>query len=313
VNVAADASADAPPSSCQDEIVATDAKGAGPLALDGDVVFWGTTDGFVRTRDASGTTTTLASESTPIDSIAVDASDVYYATIGAIHSVARAGGSSTVIVANAGEPFALARHDQRLFWIDYGAGILAGSVHSANTDGTGALTLLSQLDTPGGLSIDGTYVYVDAALAVVDQQSVTGPLIRANHDGANAQVVKAALNEPKSITEFGERVHWIEQTDATSSLHGGVFSIDANASSIPLLELPTDGMLPVDFAVDESGVWATALSQQEGGVLLHTGVTRKTPGVVYEAVRTSATAVYWTIGWTSTRPEDGASVRKLCK
>jgi hypothetical protein len=80
------------------------------------------------------------------------------------------------------------------------------------------------------------------------------------------------------------------------------------------MEVQTDGELPVDFTVDDGGIYVTALSQQEG-VLHHFGVMTKTAGAVYEAVRTSATAVYWTIGWTSTNgpPADGASLRKICK
>ncbi len=298
-------------------MIASDPSGATALAVDGDAVFWGTTDGLVRKREA-GVTTTLAAEPSAISGIAVDATNVYYAIIGAVRRVPRAGGAATDLVPNAGEPFALATSSEpapfgaSVYWVNYGSGILAGSAHSIAPGGAGGVDSASSLDTPGGLAVGGGHVYVTCALAGVNQQAVMGPLLRVDLDGSNLEALTQGLHDPKGVTLFGGRVYFIEQTGAHADLHGGVRSIDASGGA-PKIEMATDGLLPVDLAVDETGVYATALSQPKA-VLLHQGVElASTPGVVYESVRTSKTAVYWTIGFTSTPHADGASVRKLCK
>ncbi len=84
----------------------------------------------------------------------------------------------------------------------------------------------------------------------------------------------------------------------------------------------TTSVLPIEVAVDAKGAYLTALSNTAGGVLLGVALDgsgakqlASTPGVVYGAVASSDTAVYWTIGWTSSAkvPADSPSVRKLCR
>jgi len=293
---------------CHDEIIATDPNGAGPLVVDGDVVFWGTPLGVLQMHDASGNKT-LASPGDAIASIAVDATYVYYATTGFIRRVPRAGGPSEDLFTKAGLPFDIVLVGADVFWLDYGQGIAAGSVRRNGTP------ILSMLDTPGGLAIDGGHVFVDCALALVNQQGVLGPLLRANLDGSDLQTLVTDLHQAGSVKAYGGRVYYIEQVDGTSTLHGGVRSIDENGGA-PKIELTTDDWFPIDFAADSSGVYVTALTQPTTSELVRGSVQiAQTTGVVYEGVRTTADAVYWAIGWTSSSPPptDGASVRKICK
>lgn len=285
------------PSTCHDEAIATDARGATALALDGDVVFWATTDGLLRTRDASGTTTTL-STGNDARAIVVDAVNLYYLTTASLRSMPRVGGPSTQLAMNFGPtPFALVRAD-RLFWVDDGG--LITSIRSVNTDGTDPTML--DVGNCRGLAVDPTYVYLD--------QYFPG-LSRMQHDGSNRVVLAAPAGHDAqtTITLFGGRVYWIEHGAGVSS---SVRSIDVNGGT-PTLEMQTDGYAYRELAVDESGVYVTALTQT-GGALLHDGTEiASTPNARYESVRTSATAIYWTIDWYEPAPSDGASVRKLCK
>jgi hypothetical protein len=292
---------------CHDEIVATDAKGATVLALDGDAVFWGTQDGLVRARDGAGVVT-FAKESDAISSIAVDAQYVYYALTGSIRRVPRGGGPVSQVISNAGQPFALTPRGADLYWVDYGSGIAAGSVHRNDAK------IITELDTPSGLAVDGSRLFVACALALVNQQGIMGPLLAAGTDGSGLGSLLENLHEPGGLTTFGGRVYYIEQTDAQSTLHGGVRSVDENGGD-PTIEITTDGYLPIDVAADASGIYVTALSQSESVLMRGATVLAKTTGVVYEAVRASPTAVYWTIAWTSASPPppDGATVRKICK
>jgi hypothetical protein len=298
-------------SGCHDEIISSDAKGAGWLALDGSDVFWGTSDGLVRVHDASGNKT-LASEGDAITGLAVDSQYVYYAITGLIRRVARAGGPTEDVFTNAGIPSGIALVGSDVIWLDYGQGIAAGSVRKNGTP------IVSMLDTPGGIAVDGAYVFVTTTLALIDQKGVPGPLLRANLDGSDLTVLVQGLHEPGGVKTFGGRVYYIEQVDATSTEHGGVRSIDENGGT-PTIEVTTDNYLPIDFTVDSSGVYVTATGllpqqpQDQSTLFRGTTALAQDVGLFYQAVRTDDVAVYWTIGWVNTTPSGGATVRKICK
>ncbi len=292
--------------SCHDEVIAADAKGAGWLVLDGDEVFWGTFDGLVRVHDATGNTT-LATENEAITGLAVDAQYVYYAITGRIRRVPRHGGAASDVFTNAGLPSDIALVGGDVFWMDYGAGIAAGSVRRNGTP------IVSMLDTPSGLAVDGNHVFVACALAIVNQEGVMGPLLRANLDGSELTTLVENLHESGPVKTFGGRVYYVEQVDSTSTLHGGVRSIDETGGA-PKIEIATDDYLPADFTVDSGGVYVTASAQPTHSTLVRGTVQlAQDAGVFYEAVRTNATAVYWTIGWVDGAPFGGATVRKICK
>ena len=307
---------------CTPGIVAQDPKGATALAVDGEVVFWGTADGLVRTRDASGTTTTLASEADAIASIAVDAQYVYYAITGRVRRVARGGGAASDFVTNAGQPFALALSSSptlgpgALYWVDYGSGIAAGSVHAHGQSGGDDL-IVAGLDTPGGMAADDDYVYVAAVLADIDGLVYQGPLFRIDKAGHGRNALTSNLNNPSSVVVYDGSVYYVEQTGPNGGEFGGVREMSI-AGGPETTVLDATGVLPLDVAVDASGVYATELHDKTGTLVkakpdATADVLASTPGTVYGFVRTSATAIYWTIGWTGSAPSDGASVRKLCK
>jgi hypothetical protein len=287
------------PSTCHDEVIATDAHGATALALDGDVVFWATPDGLVRTRDASATTATLATGDI-VRALVTDSVNLYYLTPASLRSMPRAGGPSTQLATTNGSSFALVRAE-RLFWVDDGG--LTTWIRSVNMDGSDPSML--DVENCGGLAVDPTYVYLD--------QLFYG-LSRMQHDGTNGVVLAAPAEHDaqKNITVFGGRVYWIEYNAASSIETSEVRSIDVNGGA-PTIEMQIDGYAFTDLAVDESGIYVTALTQT-GGALLHDGTEiASTPDARYESVRTSATAVYWTIDWLGAPASDAASVRKLCK
>jgi hypothetical protein len=313
IDAAIEADADAaPPPPCATEIVASDPHGATALALDGDVVFWGTEDGLVRTRDVYGTTTTLATEPNPIRAIAVDASNVYWTELGAVKRVARAGGTSKTLVPNAGDPFALVVTSDSLYWLDDGGG--AGSLHASVLDGTSTANL-GLVDAPGGLALDGTSLYYTASASAALPQT-SEPLVRYDTSSGVSTASASNLHDGGTVVAFGGRIYFLERDMVAK--HGGVRSV-APLGGLVATELHTDFVLPSDFAVDSSGVYATVLSQATS-LLVRADDNEEpvelasTDGVTYTAVRTSTTAIYWTIAWTSSPPPpDGASVRKLCK
>ena len=293
---------------CADEIVSQDPKGATALAVDGDVVFWGTTDGLVRMRDAGGTTTTLTTESETITSIAVDSDHVYYAINGSVRSVPRAGGSPAVIGPDAQKPFALAVSGSTLYYLD------GGSVEAiANGQTT---QIVKGLDAPGGLAVDADYVYVSAALADINGLTYDGPLFRLEN-AQNPQLLGSHLHKPASLVVFDADVYYVEQSGPNGPKGAGVRKVPI-VGGVPDTVLHTDGVLPLDVAADASGVYATVLGVGSSSLVKATSggapiALASTADATYGMVRTSPTAIYWTITWSGSPPPDGASVRKLCK
>ena len=302
---------------CQDEIVAYDTLGATALAVDGDTVFWGTLDGRVLRHDASGTLT-LATETSTINAMSVDASRVYYGLVGFLRAVPRAGGAVTTIADKMGQPVALTVDQGTAFLLDRGAGITAGRALRVELDGT-VTPLLTGLDVPSGLAVDATNVYVACQLALVNATAIDGPLLSVAKTGGAPVVVTTGLKEPSSVAVDASRIYVVDQLDAQSTLHGGLRAIEKVGGAVSTIATTPD-VLPLDVTVDSNGAYVTTYSNAAGGELVVAaldGSTKTslaaTPGVLYGFVRASPRAVYWTINWSGIRHEGAPSVRKHCK
>ena len=301
---------------CVPEVIAHDPAGAGPIAVEDGVVVWGTVDGRVERRDSKGTAT-LATAPAAIASVAMSGGRVYFTTTGTLSSVAAGGGPTLTIASSLGLPFALVVDGTTYYLLDRGQGIAAGRLLRIE-DGGAVKVLLTGLDVPTGLAIDGDSVFVAAHLALIDGGTL-GPLLRVPKAGGTPKVLATGLHETSSIATYEGRVFFIEQVNAQSSFPGAVRSIDESGGAITTLA-SIDGALGIDLAVDASGIYWTALATTEGtlhrtplaggaSTVLATG-----PKVQFTYVRTTASAIYWSIGWlTANTPVDPVSVRKLCK
>lgn len=305
---------------CVDEVVARDPLGATVLAIDGEAVFWGTTDGSVRKRER-GSIVTLATAPSAINALAVSGDDVYYATTPAgVMSVSRSGGAPLAVVPKAGIPSEIVAEPDAIYYLDYGSGIAAGRVRRVRKNDA-PQDLITGLDIPGGIAVDTTHVYVVATLALVNMKASLGALLRAQKTGGAVEILAEGLHSPRRVALSGDRVYVLEQTDAHSALHGGLRWIPKSGGAITPV-VTTDGAMPVDFTLDGGRVFLTTIhgtapigALQRGNLDGQTDEWAATSGSVYGAVRATSDAVYWTIGWPSTspRPADGASVRKKCK
>ncbi len=319
VDASSEAGADGRPSSCVDEVIARDGRGATVLAVDGDTVFWGTVDGRVQRHDARGNAL-LAQATGAIDAIAFDAARVYYAVTGELASVPRGGGASSIVAQKIGLPTAIAVDPQAIYVLDHGQGIAAGRVLRVEADG-GSSVLTSGLDVPSGLAADREHLYVPAALVLIDGGAALGPLVAIPKAGGAPSLLLQGLKQPSGITTFGGRVYFIEQVDAHSTLDGGLRAIAPSGGPVSTI-VHTPALLPIGVSVDAQGAAVTALSNTTGGALLVAALDgsgarqlASTPGVVYADVALAGPAVYWTIGWTSSAhvPADSPSVRKACR
>lgn len=312
-------------SSCRDEIIAKDPNGAVSLAVDGDIVFWASGDDVLQRHDATGNRA-LLTESLTISSIAVDATRVYYTIANELRSVPRNGGAPTTIATDVGYAFGLVLDGSDFYLLDRGTGILDGRV--LRVDASGAVdVLVDGLDIPTGIAIDGDSLYVAAVADFPsDGGNVEGPLLRIPKDGGEPVLLAQNLYGPSSVGVDDTNVYVAAQiengaagplgTIVKVAKNGGAVTTVFTGSEALSLDVTIDGATAymTSYAVPASpdSAIATLLGVPLGGGT--PGTIASTNAVVYGYVRTSPSAIYWTIDWSPTlAPADGASVRKKCK
>ncbi len=311
-------------SSCQDEIIAKDANGAVSLAVDGDTVFWANGDNVLQIHDTNGSRI-LATESLTISSIAFDGARVYYTIANAVRSISRGGGAPTTIATGVGYAFGMVNAGATLYMLDRGSGIIDGRVLRVDPDGS-VHELLTDLDIPTGLAMDGDSLYAAAvAGAPPDGGNDEGPLYRIAKDGSAVTFLANGLYGPSSVGVDATRVFVAAQLQDNAEALGTLLSVPKSGGSFTTVITPGEALgldvtLDNDIAYmttyavpgDTSSAIATLLRIPVDGSGSTTLAT--TSHVVYGYVRTSPTAIYWTIDWLSNEPpDDGASVRKKCK
>lgn len=326
-----DASTTTDSGACHDEDIAHDVKGASVLAVDGDVVFWSSIDGVLQRHDASGNAT-LAATQQALSSIAFDAKNVYATTDnGTIISVPRAGGAVTTIATSLGQPFALTIRDDTFYYVNYGAGILAGSVVALGPveAPTNSMTIVDQIDTPGGLAVDATNVYVVAQEVVIDHVAVGASVVTAKRSLSSTQqspTKLASAQQTRGLAADATRVYFVDEEFAPN---GDLFTVATSGGSTS--SLAKIAGLPIDVFVDSSGAYVNAISADANGTTSSSLVRVALDGsgtITLDTVadneqivqaRTNATAIYYTIAWPSNLPPppnvtgSAVTVRKKCK
>ncbi len=303
---------------CRDEVIATDANGATALAVDGDTVFWGTTDGSVQRHDSAGTSV-LSTVKGPISSVAFDAANVYFTTLGILHRVPRAGGATVDVAINIGQVFALSVDSGTAFMIDYGSGTFDGRVLRIDSDGV-VTPLATGLDVPTGLAIDAQNVYAAAKGALLKQMFVPGPLLVIPRAGGDFALRLDQLHNPSSVSLNGNQIVYLEQNSANGSYPGFLRSVPKQPG--PVVTLATiNNELALDVTADGKSAYWTAFATTHGSLNItpldgsaSKELAASSNKSLFGYVRSNATAIFWTINWqTGAPPADGASVRKLCK
>jgi hypothetical protein len=324
--VGGDARTDGSNPNCHDEIIASDPNGAIALAVDGDTVFWSNGDGLLQRRDTNGSQILANEAALTISSIAFDDSRVYYTIDNEVRAVSRAGGTPTTLATGVGYAFGLVIDGSTLYLLDRGTGILDGRVLRVDADGS-VHELINDLDIPTGMAMDADSLYVASVAAFPpDGGNNEGPLFRIPKNGGDPVILGGNLYGPSSVGVDATNVYVAGQVENNPSgplgsllripKSGGAFSSVITTGEALDLDVTLDDSIAymTSYAVpgDVTTAAATLLSIPLSGAPSTTLAT--THHVVYGYVRTSPTAIYWTINWSATMaPDDGASVRKKCK
>ncbi len=135
----------------------------GRLTHDATNLYWTNGGGAVNTAPiAGGATTTLATATGSAMGVAVDATNVYFASQGdgTIYKVAIAGGARVALATGQAQPYAVVVDATNVYWTTIGSGAGNGTLMKCAIAGCATpTTLATGLQYAYGLALDGTYAY----------------------------------------------------------------------------------------------------------------------------------------------------------
>jgi hypothetical protein len=149
--------------------VSSPAAGAFDLATDGVNLYWAPLQ--IMSEPLTGGTAydyEPAGPEIPGPFVAVDASNVYWISGNTfplwneVISISKGGGSASMVWSNTSSATlldAIAADSTGLYWVDQGSSPDSGSIYTIPSGGGGVTQLVTGLDYPEGIAIDGTNVY----------------------------------------------------------------------------------------------------------------------------------------------------------
>ncbi len=175
------------------------------VALDNGFAYW-CHEGGIRRRAKGSTGVTNVLTGIEVDSIALDADNVYFAVDDALGKVAwvpKAGGSVTDLNTNQNRPTDIAVDDEWVYFPVFASGI----VKKVRKSGTGTTVLASGYANPSRLDIDDTHVFFT--------DSNGGLVVQIPKNYGTAVVRHSATSFPQDIKVSGGVVYWAGVGDKT--------------------------------------------------------------------------------------------------
>jgi hypothetical protein len=177
--------------------------------------------------------------------------------------------------------------------------------------------------------MDDDSLYVAAVAGFPpDGGNNTGPLFRIPKSGGDPVIIGQDLYGPSSVGVDATNVYVAAETeDDVGGEQASLFTVPKSGGTLARVNGFGRG-LSLDAVVDDGSVYMTTYyasglpADSKTAELWQipiddpaaTTLSTTSDNSIYGYVRTSPTAIYWTINWTAGQgPADGASVRKKCK
>ncbi len=233
--------------------------GATSIVTDAEIVFYQRVDGKIMRGDLdTGATIELAS-TTGEGVLALDGGQLYFADGPTIRRVPEMGGpTEDVASVGTGSVFFFAIGESGLYAFDGGATL--GFHDLFRFDASGAAVLAKNVGLPFGLAAD------EVGAVYVDQEPFDGPdgSVTSVDPAGAAVLLTHAAHSPRVIVQRDGYDAWADETDAASTLHGGIMRVPKSGGAIEKV-FAFDGVSPVWIATD-GVVWAvTALGVPNTG------------------------------------------------
>jgi hypothetical protein len=233
-------------------------------------------------------------------------------TSGKILSIAQDGTESVALAASQSAPQSLALDETHAIWINYGFGILAGSVARVPKGGGEVEVMADSVD-------QGIDVAVDAQAVYFTSWGIYAGVYRIDKGTLEKQALVTSFSRVTGIAIDDESVYF-----AAGEL-GGSATVIAKIPKLggDMVVLAADLPSVLRVAVDATHVYwtasgATDLTGSTGRVPKTGGPVETlavTPDTLHSGLALDAEAVYFTRGWLEDvgPPPDGAAVVRVCK
>ena len=132
------------------------------LAVNTTHIYWANNGGIWEMSKLSGLPTLLVSSALEVSAIAIDQTNVYWASesLGEVGSYPLGGGLTTILTTGLVRPFDLVVDNTHAYWVELGySGMVSGAVKKMPKAGGAVVDLAGVQDGPWGLTIDDTHVY----------------------------------------------------------------------------------------------------------------------------------------------------------
>jgi hypothetical protein len=224
-----------------------------------------------------------------------------YVYDGSVKTIPSGAGSATTLAPNQSYPAAVVLDGTNVYWANEGTTQCpqspychGGSMNSVPVGGGSYSTLVSDLNAPDSVAVDGTNVYwTDPEDQTVNQAPLAG---------GDTIVLASGQNGPRSVAVDGSNVYWVDTGDPNKA-NGVVQKVPIGGGTIT--PLASSQHVPAELVLDDTYLYWVSLGDGTvqkvplGGGSATTLVTGQLP----VALAVDATHIYWTNG--SLKPYGG--------
>lgn len=276
---------DGPEADCQSVVVGVSAGATSPV-IHGAYGYWSQLDGTVwrvALEDFDGAPEEVAAPVDPYTGILVDGGRVLLVEGDVLSWHVLADNTTSILADGQSSPLSPALWNGHVLWLNYGSGILAGSMMRTEVDapaGPGTL-VLDGLGFPRSLAADASGAYV---LVQQTPDFLQGVLLEVDPETGMSTVRAADVDGPSAVALTSNQIVWTEQGLEGP---GRVRMLGKSDTGLPTTVATVDDGMPIALAADDQAIYYGVFGSSQASVMR----VEPTAGAASELVSTWPTAV----------------------